>query len=63
MESQKEKQKREQKWREGKERRERAKRRCEGCVSVETFDIFSQGEDLESCGGVSCGGPAGKPED
>ena len=26
------------------------KRRCEGCVSVEAFEIFGQGEDLESCG-------------
>ena len=30
------------------------KRRCEGFVSVEAFEIFRQGcEDLESCGDVS----------
>ena len=29
------------------------KRRCEGFVSVEAFEIFSQGRDLESCGDVS----------
>ena len=28
------------------------KRRCECFVSVEAFDIFSQGRDLESCGDV-----------
>ena len=32
-----------------------AKRRCVGFISAETFDIFSQGEDLVSCGGVSWG--------
>ena len=30
---------------------EKVKRRCDGFVSVEPFEIFSQGEDLESCGG------------
>ena len=30
----------------------RAKRRCVGFISAEAFDIFSQGEDVESCGGV-----------
>ena len=30
-----------------------AKRRCVGFISAEAFDIFIQGEDLESCGGVS----------
>ena len=30
-----------------------AKRRCVGLVSSDAFDIFSQGEDLESCGGFS----------
>ena len=29
------------------------KRRCEGCVSVEAFEIFSQGGDSESCGDLS----------
>ena len=29
------------------------KRRCEGFVSVEAFEFFGQGEDLESCGDVS----------
>ena len=29
------------------------KRSCVGSVSVEAFDIFSQGRDLESCGGLS----------
>ena len=28
-------------------------RRCVGFVSAEAFDIFSQGEGLESCGGFS----------
>ena len=28
-------------------------KRCVGIISAEAFDIFSQGEDLESCGGVS----------
>ena len=28
------------------------KRRCEGFVSVEAFEIFGQGRDLESCGDV-----------
>ena len=31
----------------------RVKRRCEGFVSVEASEIFSQGEDLKSCGGFS----------
>ena len=31
------------------------KRKCVGFLSAESFDIFSHGEDLESCGGVSCG--------
>ena len=30
-----------------------ARRRCVGLISAETFDILSQEEDLESCGGVS----------
>ena len=35
---------------------ESVKRRCDGSVSVEAFEIFSQGRDLESCGGLSwCG--------
>ena len=53
----------------GKERKEKeenetvtVKRRCEGFVSVEAFEIFSQGEDLESCGDV-WGDPLDKPED
>ena len=32
---------------------ESAKRRCVGSFSVEAIDIFSQGGDLESCGGLS----------
>ena len=32
---------------------ETVKRRCEGCVSVEAFEIFSQGRDLESYCGLS----------
>ena len=32
---------------------ERVKRRCVGSFSVEDFDIFSQGRDLEGCGGLS----------
>ena len=31
------------------------KTRCEGCFSVEAFEIFSQGGDLESYGGLSLG--------
>ena len=31
------------------------KRRCEGFVSVEAFEIFGQGGDLESCGNLSWG--------
>ena len=30
-----------------------AKRRCVGFISAEAVDIFSQGEVVESCGGVS----------
>ena len=30
-----------------------ADRRCVGSVFAETFDISSQGEDSESCGGFS----------
>ena len=32
---------------------EAVKRRCEGCVSVEVFEMFSHGEDLERCGDLS----------
>ena len=32
------------------------KRRCEGCFSVEAFEIFSEGGDLDSCGGLSWNG-------
>ena len=32
---------------------ETGKRRCEGFVSVEPFEFFSQGRDSESCGDVS----------
>ena len=39
------------------------KRRCEGFVSVEAFGIFSQGGDLESCGGFSWRDLLEKPED
>ena len=39
---------------------ETVKRRCEGLVSVEAFEIFSQGEDLESCGDLSWGGSLGE---
>ena len=39
------------------------KRRCEGLVSVEAFDIFSQEGDVESCGDVSCEDPLDNPED
>ena len=37
-----------------------AKRRCVGFISAEAFDIFCQGEDLESGGGVSWGGLVGE---
>ena len=40
-----------------------AKRRCVNPVSAEAFDIFSQGEDLESCGGVSWVGFLENPDD
>ena len=36
------------------ERRERDKK-CVASFSVEAFDIFSQGRDLETCGGLSLG--------
>ena len=39
------------------------KRRCDGFVSVEAFDISSQGRDLESCGDLSWGDLLEKPED
>ena len=39
------------------------KRRCNGFVSVKAFDIFSQGGDLESCGGLSWRDLLEKPED
>ena len=32
---------------------ETVKRRCEGLVSVDAFEIFSQGRDLERCGDLS----------
>ena len=34
-------------------KRKLLKKRCDGFVCVEAFEIFSQGEDLESCGGLS----------
>ena len=40
-----------------------AERRCVAVVSAEAFDIFSQGEDLDSCGGFSCGELLGNLED
>ena len=40
-----------------------AGRRCVGFVSAEAFDIFSQGEDLESCGGFSWEDLLEKPDD
>ena len=36
------------------------KRRCEGIVSVEAFEIYSQGGDVESCGDLSWGGSFGE---
>ena len=42
---------------------ETVKRRCEGLVSVEAFDIFSQGGDVESCGDVSWEDLLDNPED
>ena len=36
------------------------KRRCEGVVSVEDFEIFSQGGGLESCGDLFLGRPLGQ---
>ena len=30
-----------------------AEMRCVGFMTAEAFDVFSQGENLESCGGVS----------
>ena len=41
----------------------RVKRRCEGFVSVEAFEIFSQGGDLDSGGDLSWEDPLEKPED
>ena len=40
----------------------RVKRRCDGLVSVEAFEMFSRGRDLESCGGLSWGDLLEKPE-
>ena len=42
---------------------ERVKRRRDGLVSVEAFEIFGQGRDLESCGGLSWEDLVEKPED
>ena len=42
---------------------ETVKRRCGGSVSVEAFEIFSQGGDLESCGDVSWEDPLEKHKD
>ena len=42
---------------------ESVKRKCVGSFSVEAFDIFSQGGDLESCGGLSWRDFLEKPED
>ena len=39
------------------------KRRCEGFVSVEAFEIFIQVGDLESCGDLSCEDLLDKPEE
>ena len=39
------------------------KRRCDGCVSVEAFEIFSQGRDLKSCGDLSWEDLLEKPKD
>ena len=39
------------------------KRLCVGSLSVEAFDIFSQGRDLERCGGLSWSDLLDKPED
>ena len=38
-------------------------RRCVGSVSVKAFDIFSQREDLERCGGLSWEDLLETPED
>ena len=38
-------------------------RKCEGLVSVEAFEIISQGRDLESLGDLSWGDPLEKPTD
>ena len=40
-----------------------AKRRCVGSVTVEAFYIFSQGEDLECCGGFSWRDLLEEPDD
>ena len=42
---------------------ETVKRRCEGFVSVEDFEIFSQEGDVESCGDVSWEDLLDNPED
>ena len=42
---------------------ESVKRRCVGSVSVEAFEIFSQGGDMESCGDVSWERLLEEPED
>ena len=43
--------------------KETVKRKCEGLVSVEAFEIISQGRDLESFGDLSWNDPLEKPED
>ena len=40
-----------------------AERWCVGLVSAEAFDICSEGEDLESCGGASWSDPLVNPDD
>ena len=39
------------------------KRRCECCFSVEAFEIFSQGRNLESCGDLCWDGLLGEHDD
>ena len=41
----------------------RVKRRCDGLVSVEAFEMISQGRDLKSCGSLSWEDLLEKPED
>ena len=41
----------------------RVERKCVNLVSAEAFNIFCQGDDWESCGGLSQGDPLVETDD